>query len=337
MSNAKPSPPAGAQRRNPVSRLRYALFERRRLSRYIRENWTDLIDASAGRAGHNAVEQFHRLPVTDMPCPICGTDGISHAAVYPSNRAPFRDWVAYFCAGCGAGFVPDSHRLLGDYYAANYAKDYAPDRLEPPETYFKGTNTPAHLRRVRRAESQLSALKKSNARLDRVLDYGSGAGLFLHLCKPKEAFAIEADAAAHKHLDYLGATRITPTNLEKMSFDVILASHVLEHFPAFDLLPTVRQMLAALAPGGQLLIEVPQAGHSYLRLDSPNDPHAVFFSAQGLFALIERAGGEVVTSFARVKREAPLRDDPIYVPHEADSFFRTRGGGLTVIAKGPRG
>lgn len=239
--------------------------------------------------------------------------------------------TVFYCSSCGAGHVPDADRLLGDYYTADYAAQNRGDREIDPETYF--TTSPKTLsmkRYFRRAQSQLKALKEVGAQFDRVLDFGSGPGYFLHASEAKHRFAVELDEASTKYLAWLGATRLNQDDLGEEQFDTILASHVIEHLTEITLVPTIDRLIAALKIGGYMLIEVPQGGHSYTLLEHRQDPHTLFFTPEGLLRALERSNAQIVNAFQRARREVEPHPQPIYVPPDKP-FYRHRGGGLTVI------
>ncbi|MDJ0826015.1 MAG: class I SAM-dependent methyltransferase [Rhodobacter sp.] len=223
--------------------------------------------------------------------------------------------------------------MLEHTFEGGFSDRLVGNRLVPPEDYFSDRGMQENASGFARAASQAKALKKAGARLGRVLDYGSGPGYFLKVAAPETAFAIEPDPDSAKYLDYLGATRLDEDALDEMQFDAIVASHVIEHFTETDVVRRVGRMVAALAPDGRLLIEVPQGGHSRLHLTARDDPHTLFFTAAGLRALVERAGGQVVACFVRSKATHQVREDAIYRPDPNDSFASTLGGGLTVIAR----
>jgi SAM-dependent methyltransferase len=108
------------------------------------------------------------------------------------------------------------------------------------------------------------------------------------------------------------------------SFDLITAFHVLEHLP--DPLGALRAMLGWLAPGGLMIVEVPNAdglgarlfGRYWSGLDFPR--HLVHFTPRTLGALVERAGGRVV---ARVHRTKPR-----YLTRSLRHWLRAREGAL---------
>lgn len=276
-----------------------------------------------------------RLP---SRCPACGAQSVSHKCDYPSKVKPFARRHVLFCTNCGFGFVPKSGAMLDKYYRQDYASQNRKDRDVEPDTYF----TPAYrkgntilMRYFARAKQQAERLQSHGATFGDVLDFGSGPGYFLKVCDAARKFAFEPDQASHKYLDYLGATRYeTLTEIPENAFDVITASHSIEHLVAEELQTTLRSLLAALKPDGRLLIEVPQGGHSYLDLKGARqDPHTLFFTPQALLEAVKNAGAEVLFKGAIAKPTIPHSKDPIYTPDPEDEFLSAPHGRLTLVCQ----
>lgn len=98
----------------------------------------------------------------------------------------------------------------------------------------------------------------------------------------------------------------TPATVPPRGADAICLWHVLEHVP--EPLPTVATLLAGLAPGGRLWLEVPNAASAVARRQGPRwrclepDVHVAHYTPAALRALLARAGAQDVavqtTSFA---------------------------------------
>ncbi|THV10585.1 class I SAM-dependent methyltransferase [Rhizobium rhizophilum] len=268
-----------------------------------------------------------------VPCPICGAGEVKWASAYPSNEPMFRRAITLFCGECGSGYAPDADDLISDFYRADYARSNRKDREIPPEQYFLGEPTPKLKGYFSRAKQQADALARAGAHFGNVLDYGSGPGYFLYISGAEQKFAVELDQESRKYLDYIGAEQLHADSLPVAAFDVIVASHVVEHFTASTLSPLLGSMLAALKDTGLLLIEVPNGGHTYINLTARQDPHTLFFTPQGLRSAVQNAGGKIVKEYFRGEPEGGPPAHQVYFPDRSDTFASTRHGGLTIIAK----
>ncbi|WP_297771185.1 methyltransferase domain-containing protein [uncultured Roseovarius sp.] len=279
-------------------------------------------------------------PYNTRPCPACGAMALTHSSDYPSNVKPFSKRTILYCTECGLGHVPDAAEMLDAFYREDYARTNRKDREIDPETYFSEAhreNSRMMHRYYARARGQIIRLRKHGARFEHVLDFGSGPGYFLHLCEATAPCAFEPDLASAKYLDHLGARQFaTLDDIPQDQFDVIVASHSIEHLAAEELTDTLSHLVGALNATGLMLIEVPQGGHSYLHLDGVRqDPHTLFFTPQALVEAVKRVHGEIVFAGAVAKPEIPRRETPIYTP-EGAAFNKVNRGGLTVICRRPQ-
>lgn len=104
----------------------------------------------------------------------------------------------------------------------------------------------------------------------RLLDVGAGIGQFLFHAKPYfDVEGTEISAEAGRIARERFGIELSECSLEAShrfevgSFDVITLIHVLEHVPSPS--RTLEKCRELLAPGGQLVIAVPNGEHSYLR------------------------------------------------------------------------
>ncbi|PMR73055.1 class I SAM-dependent methyltransferase [Billgrantia endophytica] len=285
---------------------------------------------------------FSRLPTNNIYCPVCEKGKVGWVSAYPSHNPKFRMAVVLFCNYCGSGHVPDASKLISGYYEKEYAERDRKDRDIDPEVYFKSGSSPGLSNYFDRANEQVGNLAKLGAEFNVVLDYGSGPGYFLYACKAQQPYAVELDSYSNKYLEYLGAQKLSSEALPESFFDVIVASHVVEHFIAEALIENLKGMLKSLKPGGMLLVEVPNGGHSYMLLHARQDPHTIFFTPQGIRCALELAGASEVSYYARAKNDGEYHPQPIYKSSEkkevakkskAQEFESTLRGGLTVVVK----
>lgn len=310
-------------------------------SRGKHENWRE--DTANRFFMKTEPKAFSALPtpLQDRSCPACGEFSLNYKSDYPSKVKPFAQQTVLYCTECGLGYVPDSAQMLADYYREDYAKTNRKDREIAPDIYFSKAhreNSPMMQRYYKRARNQLIRLKDHGGHFNRVLDFGSGPGYLLHSTHAKEPHAFEPDLASGKYLDHIGARQYeTLSEIPQDYFDVIVASHSIEHLVGEELQTTLQCLLGALNENGLMLIEVPHGGHSYLHLaGARQDPHTLFFTPQALYRSVKRAGGDILFADAVAKPLIPRREKPIYTPQD-DGFFSVNRGSLTVICKRPNG
>lgn len=275
---------------------------------------------------------FSELPASSMRCPVCQEGHIRWTSAYPSHLERFRMAVLLFCDRCGSGHMPDAARILGDYYTVDYGTTNRKDRSVDPAAYFN-SNSPKLANYFNRARHQVESLKQRGATFGKVLDYGSGPGYFLHVSQAVEPYAVELDTASDKYLEYLGVRKIAPDALPSDFFDVVLCSHVVEHFTAEDLQANIQSMVRSLKQDGLLLIEVPNGSLSRVRYRGDQSPHTLFFTPEGIRRAVQLAGGNVVDSYARFNLDRNIHANPVYFPDLKDEYVSTTHQGLTVIAR----
>lgn len=280
------------------------------------------------------------LPTVDAPCLVCGA-----AAADPLWATPDRVlavpgvYRVVRCRACGLIYqrprVQDAH-LAGCY------PDHYPRHQEPsPRVPFKGSSA-----RVRAARWALASrlgygsLRETGAGLatraraallfrrikwdcppwrgqGRYLDVGCGSGGALGVAQALgwRVAGVEVDEAAAEKARRFGprvhAGDLLGAPFARGEFDCVTALHVLEHVP--DPVGAVRRMLEWLAPGGLLVIEVPNAGglgarlfgRAWSGLDLPR--HLSHLTPATLGAIVERAGGRVVWIWHQAKPRYYLR------------------------------
>lgn len=131
----------------------------------------------------------------------------------------------------------------------------------------------------------------------RVLDVGCGTGFVLErLAERFDVTGLEPDASVRARADPAIAGRIHAggtddlSALEGRTFDAVTVLDVLEHLD--DDAAALRQLAAALAPGGILLVTVPANPRLWSQHDVLNE-HRRRYTAEGLRARIEGAGYRV--------------------------------------------
>jgi SAM-dependent methyltransferase len=290
------------------------------------------------------------LPTLDAPCVLCGSERAE-----PLWTTPDRVFAlpgVYTVARCrDCGFLYQRPRVRDEYLAACYPDNYPRHQEPSPRVPFKGS--PARIRAVRWAlasglgyarfhDDDAALLTRLWARAlrrrlrwscppwigdGRYLDVGCGSGAWLGLARALgwRVAGIEVnEAAAHKarrFTDELHVGDVLEAPFAKARFDVVTAFHVLEH--VVDPVAVVRRMLDWLAPGGLLIVEVPNAaglgaalfGRAWSGLELPR--HLSHFTPRTLERTVRTAGGRVAWCWHQAK--------PRYYLWSVSNFLRDRG------------
>jgi 2-polyprenyl-3-methyl-5-hydroxy-6-metoxy-1,4-benzoquinol methylase len=173
----------------------------------------------------------------------------------------------------------------------------------------------------------------------RALDVGCGSGEFLCLLRflGWETVGIEPDAAAvavarrQYGLDVRSGT-LPDADLPSGAFHYVRSCHVIEHVE--DPIGELRQIAEALAPGGRLYIETPNAaahnasrmGPNWLGWESPR--HLQIFDPVTLASALREAGLDVMST-ATVNQAAILRFAAVFEDEEGE-------GSDAVASRDPR-
>jgi SAM-dependent methyltransferase len=269
-----------------------------------------------------------RAPRTvDSPCFLCR--GTVADPVWRTDDRAFGVPGSYTVARCRAcGFLYQRPRVADDDLAACYP-DHYPRHQEPsPRVPLKGS--PARRRAAQWALAEglgYRALAPGRAGLltrlrgrwllrrirwdcppwtgqGRYLDVGCGSGGTLGVARAlgwrTAGIEVDAEAAARARVfaDELHVGDAFGASFPPGSFDVVSAFHVLEHVP--DPVALLRRMLDWLAPGGLLVVEVPNAGglgaavfgRAWSGLELPR--HLSHFTPASLERAVGAAGGRIV-------------------------------------------
>lgn len=190
-------------------------------------------------------------------------------------RKVYSDRHVYSCVECGLSQTDVSKINEGSltrYYRAEYRAVAQIGVGDPGHRWYRARAT---------ALAMLAAeyLPRSPTRV-----FELGAGYAYNLLAVKELYP-----AALLFADELDETVTLPEGIHRAAlsegiYDVVILSHVLEHFK--DPKRLIRSALDALAPGGIVIIEVPNDVPGIFPLNGPDEPHLVFFTAQTLMGLL---------------------------------------------------
>jgi len=279
------------------------------------------------------------LPTVDVPCALCGVDGADPVWCTPDRAFAVPGvYMVVRCRGCG--LLYQRPRVRDDHLATCYP-DHYPRHQEPsPRVPFKGSKArqravrwalasglgysafrdapPGFLTRLR-SWRMLRRLRWSCPpwiEAGRYLDVGCGSGGALAVARALgwRVSGIEPDEAAaalaRRFTDELHVGDVLTAPFTSARFDVVTAFHVLEHVP--DPVAVTRRMLDWLAPGGLLIVEVPNAGglgatlfgRAWSGLELPR--HLSHFTPATLELVLGKAGGRIVWCWHQAKPRSYL-------------------------------
>jgi SAM-dependent methyltransferase len=310
------------------------------------------------------------LALEEIACPLCGAPDATRLCV---ERDLALGIPGHFplarCERCG--LLYQNPRVRRDQLDRMYPADYPPHARDPDPGRGLPDRSPAVRWRLARGlgyrhldTRDVRLRHRLRARLGRrrvgksfppwtgggrLLDVGCATGRFLQRMAAVgwrvSGIELDPEAAAK-------ARAVTPdvlvgdpshVALPRASFDLVTAFHVVEHLP--DPVGGVRNMLGWLAPGGLLVIEVPNVGgwggalfgRHWSGLDFPR--HLTHFTPRTMRALVERCGGRVVDEWHWSKPRWIIRSARFWLadqPGRAARLARTGldsrlGGGLAKL------
>ena len=179
-------------------------------------------------------------------------------------------------------------------------------------------DTPSHIRyqfKSLRGSSHSWALSHLQKEVTgkSILDVGAGGGgigLTISSLQPKSMTAVEIDTRAHKALHKTYNLVVTDLDsLQEQDFDWIVALDILEHLPNPE--EYLKNLKRLLAPGGKILLSVPNVAHWSVRFPlfffgsfeyrSPrimDASHIYFFSRKRFKTLCASLSGAKVTELS---------------------------------------
>jgi SAM-dependent methyltransferase len=188
------------------------------------------------------------------------------------------------CSGCGVAYTSPRPTSADRYYPQRY-RAYGPLLTRILGAFY------------RMRVARWAAWKRDGGS---VLEVGCGLGLMLAAFSQHgwRATGIERNAEVIARIHPMPGVEITTRAVEELPlearFDLIVMFHVLEHIG--DPVQLLRGCARRLAPGGRLIVNVPNfgswqarfAGPKWLHLDVPR--HLVHYTPKTLAATFERAG-----------------------------------------------
>jgi len=226
-------------------------------------------------------------PAADS-CPVCGgreSRPVCLEAWDPITRDAFR---VLECAACGIAFTAPRPASLDPYYPQRY-RAYGPLVTRLLQMFYG---------------FRISRWARLKPQGGSVLEVGCGPGLMLAAFRRRgwKVLGIERnEAVAESARRALGLEIVTTPVAELppgVAFDLIILFQVLEHIA--EPVPLLRECARRLAPGGRVVMNVPNfaswqsrfAGPQWFHLDVPR--HLTHFTPATLQNTLTRAGLELV-------------------------------------------
>ena len=270
-----------------------------------------ILDSESVSASDGGNSPLERNPL----CPICGAEVDSTFQVLsanPNNEPalpaadnPFAGLNFYGCRGCGFGWgapYVDSEKLSKFYRDVYYQKVKHRPGNENPK--FQGF-VPFDPRSV--SQILLARMFRSFREGESVLDIGPGQGrsfrALSELIPGLKYFAFEPDSRFSVLLErFLGAQvfpyqfpsePIASSLVEGRKFDLVLMSHVIEHFNARDVDGVLRNVRDLLSEDGILMCETPHCDWRQGEVIVNDPSHLALFTRDSLRLALTRAGFKV--------------------------------------------
>jgi SAM-dependent methyltransferase len=196
-------------------------------------------------------------------CPLCGSTAISEVLRVKDQTVSGETFGIWHCAGCSVRFTQDvpGEEAIGRYYQSA-------DYISHSDTQKGLVNWLYHrVRQYTLGQKHKLVQRTTGLSQGRLLDIGCGTGAFLHTMQTMgwQVTGVEPDAGARARakqlygIDPYEATALF--SLPNEAYDAITLWHVMEHVHQQQ--NYVQTLLRLLAPGGKLVIAVP----NYTALD----------------------------------------------------------------------
>lgn len=133
----------------------------------------------------------------------------------------------------------------------------------------------------------------------RILDFGCGFGQFSSALKASgysevEGLDISPPAIAHcREIGLVCHNGENPAFFDnhRQSYDFVILSHVVEHFPKDEIIPLLERVRSVLKPGGAVIVMVPNAqSHTSAYWAYEDFTHYTLFTSGSLYYVLRAAG-----------------------------------------------
>ncbi len=259
-------------------------------------------------------------------CPVCKSQSFNQVLNVKDFTVSQELFPVMECKNCSLRFtqqIPDETAVHRYYQSADY--------ISHTNTNKGIINRLYHVARTFTMMSKERLVKNATKKaVGMLLDVGSGTGTFVHTMSVAgwNVVGLEPDAAARAAALKKYNCDIYPSEelfmLPASTYDAVTMWHVLEHVHRLD--EYVEQLKKLLAPGGKLIVAVPNYtgkdaaayNEHWAAYDVPR--HLYHFSPKAMRVLMERHGMKVIAT-------KPMWLDSYYVSllserHRKGSFLR---------------
>ncbi|HEU4460725.1 MAG TPA: class I SAM-dependent methyltransferase [Methylibium sp.] len=243
-----------------------------------------------------ALSSRPQLDFKRQPCLLCG--GFEFKVLARQDRHLF-GLQTVGCVGCGllqTNPRPDE-RQLDDFYAHHYRRFYQ-GVVDPDARYVAKLHKDVRLRYTTGFLMQALRLGSET----RLLDYGCGEGsLFVALREAGfegQLYGVELNEQFARFAAEQGRATVGPRLSDFGALDAVVINHVLEHLP--QPVKLLGELRAAMAPGGLIYVDVPDA-LEYTTVGDLHIAHIMHFTESTLASLLRRGGFEPTS----IERHAP--------------------------------
>ena len=241
-------------------------------------------------------------------CPVCHNHNINHVLTAEDFLVTREKFQIYSCQNCGLRFTnprPNDDQLAGYYDSDEYIS-----HSNEGSSLINGLYKIARTFTLRRKRKLIESLSQSK----RLLDVGCGTGHFIDYCQQHgwQVDGVEPNEIARTQAEEKTKIVIRQdlSEVADTSFQVITLWHVLEHLPNLE--QTMNQLKSLLAPGGVIIIAVPNFEayeasvfkEYWAAYDVPR--HLYHFNPNALEQLVNKYG-------LKVARTYPMKLDSFYI------------------------
>jgi SAM-dependent methyltransferase len=217
--------------------------------------------------------------ITNSLCVSCG-GSLSPHSNYRFKTSHFRHVYAgdqlLVCAKCDlvqTDMARIDEPLLSNYYARQYRASGITGNGVPQQRLYRA-----------RARALAGLVERhATGSIEKVFEIGAGYGynlLGMSERYPKASLFTDEVDATIAWSDKIKRSTLTGP------YDVVIASHVLEHFTSP--VEILRRAVDSLAPSGLLVIEVPHETSIWIEAQPFHEPHVTFFTEDSLRVLLSR-------------------------------------------------